>query len=148
MRRENGLTSFGRIAWPISARKARFAVSISAENACSNEKTESPKVGLNTSIASPIPTTLLEAMSCGCAIVSTATCMIPEIIEHGVNGYCSNDVGELRSFLDELLNNEELCERLGRAARKTVEDSLSLGSFVDRWNDIFDNAAFIGERMI
>ena len=41
----------------------------------------SSKVFLNTSTVSPIPTTLLEAMSCGSAVVSTATCMIPEIIE-------------------------------------------------------------------
>ena len=35
---------------------------------------------VNTSLISPIPTALLEAMACGCACVSTATCMIPEII--------------------------------------------------------------------
>ena len=34
------------------------------------------KVFLNTSTISPVPTSLLEAMACGCTVVTTATCMI------------------------------------------------------------------------
>ena len=67
---------------------------------------QSSRIFLNTSTISPVPTSLLEAMACGCAVVSTATCMIPEIIKNGVNGFISNDEEELKEMLVELLNNE------------------------------------------
>lgn len=92
---------------------------------------------LNTSLISPVPTSLLEAMSCGCAIVSTATCMIPEIIENGKNGYISNDPKQLRSFVEKLLNDKELALEIGNNARQTVIDKFSIDSFVGNWNQIF-----------
>lgn len=95
------------------------------------------RIFLNTSLISPVPTALLEAMSCGCAVVTTATCMIPEIIENGKNGYISNDPKELRSFIDKLLQDKELAEELGKNARQTIIDKFSLTSFVSNWNKIF-----------
>jgi len=94
-------------------------------------------VFLNTSLISPVPTSLLEAMSCGCAVVTTATCMIPDIIENGKNGYISNDPKELRSFVDTLLADKELALEMGKNARQTIIDKFSLISFVSNWNQIF-----------
>ena len=91
----------------------------------------------NTSLHSPVPTVLMEAMACGCAIVSTATCMIPEIIEHGKNGLISNDPKELRSFLEMLLQNPDLARRLGDAARATICERYGLQRFIDNWNNLF-----------
>ena len=54
-------------------------------------------VYINPSVLSPVPTSMLEAMACGCAIVTTETCEIPNIIKHGVNGFMSNDENELRT---------------------------------------------------
>ncbi len=101
---------------------------------------QSCKVFLNTSTISPVPTALLEAMSCGCAVVSTATCMIPEIIKNGVNGFCSNDEGELRKYIDLLLNDKDLASRMGAEARKTILESFSESKFISNWNNIFDKA--------
>jgi len=95
---------------------------------------------LNTSTVSPIPTSLLEAMACGCAVVSTATCMIPDIIEHGVNGFISNDEGELRGYIDLLKGDQELANKVGEAARQTILTKFSEKDFVDNWNNIFDIA--------
>ncbi len=94
-------------------------------------------VFLNTSTISPVPTVMLEAMACGCAVVSTATCMIPEIIEHGVNGCISNDENELRLYCKQLLDEPKLAAQLGREARKTIETRFSKGSFINKWNQIF-----------
>ena len=80
---------------------------------------------------------LLEAMACGCAIVSTANCMIPEIIENGKNGLISNDPQELRGFLDLLLKNEDLAKELGANARKTIVEKYNLKRFTDNWNKLF-----------
>ena len=93
---------------------------------------------LNTSTLSPVPTTLLEAMSCGCAVVSTATCMIPEVITHGENDLISNDENELRSYVEALLNDDKLRDKLGKAARETVVARFSQDKFVDNWNTLFD----------
>ena len=97
---------------------------------------QSSRIFYNTSLHSPVPTVLMEAMACGCAIVSTNTCMIPEIIEHGKNGLLSNDANELRSFLEMLLNNEELAKKLGAEARKTMVEKFSLDRFVQSWNKL------------
>jgi hypothetical protein len=97
-------------------------------------------VFLNTSTISPVPTSLLEAMSCGCAVVSTATCMIPEIIKNGVNGFISNDEEELKSYINDFINDEELRKEMGRAARETILNNFSEESFINNWNKTFDLA--------
>ena len=98
------------------------------------------KIFYNTSLHSPVPTVLLEAMACGCAIVSTANCMIPEVIQHGVNGLISNDPRELRSYLEMLLNNDIVAKKLGKNARKTIEQKYSLERFLNSWNRAFELA--------
>lgn len=97
-------------------------------------------VFLNTSTISPVPTSLLEAMACGCAVVSTATCMIPNIIQSGVNGFMSNDESELRGMIEILLNDEKLREDFGKAARQTIKDNFSESKFINNWNNVFDTA--------
>lgn len=96
-------------------------------------------VFFNSSTLSPIPTSLLEAMSCGCAVVSTATCMIPEIIQNGVNGFISNDETELRLHIDYLLHNPEIRASIGLNARKTILEKFSEKQFINNWNKLFDN---------
>jgi glycosyltransferase involved in cell wall biosynthesis len=76
-------------------------------------------------------------MACGCAVVSTANCMIPEIIENGKNGLISNDPQELRGFLELLLKDEDLAKELGENARKTIVERYNLETFVDNWNKLF-----------
>lgn len=98
---------------------------------------QTSQVFLNTSTISPIPTVVLEAMACGCAVVSTATCMIPEIIEHGHSGFISNDEFELRKYCTELLNNKELAKKLGNNARKTIVEKFSKEQFIQNWNQVF-----------
>jgi hypothetical protein len=101
---------------------------------------QTSQVFLNTSTISPVPTSLLEAMSCGCAIVTTKTCMIPEIIENGVNGFMSNDEEELKSYIDQLLKDENLRTKMGKAARETILKDFSEKRFIDNWNNVFNKA--------
>lgn len=95
-------------------------------------------VFFNSSTLSPIPTSLLEAMSCGCAVVSTATCMIPEIIQNGVNGFISNDENELREKIEYLMHNPEVRQQLGENARQTIIDKFSESEFITNWNNLFN----------
>jgi hypothetical protein len=101
---------------------------------------QTAQVFLNTSTISPVPTSLLEAMSCGCPVVTTATCMIPDIIKNGVNGFISNDESELASYINQLLEDKELRNSMGQEARKTIVDNFSEEKFINNWNEIFDKA--------
>jgi len=91
---------------------------------------------LNTSIHSPVPTVMMEAMACGCPVVTTNTCMIPEIIEHGVNGLIANNAEELNGYCKLLLEKPEWAETLGNMARKTIEETYNFKNFVDGWNNL------------
>ena len=104
------------------------------------EEYNTAQIFLNTSTISPVPTCLLEAMSCGSAVVTTATCMIPEIIENGVNGFMSNDEEELKGYIKQLLDDEDLRNKMGKAARETILTDFSESKFIDTWNNIFDKA--------
>ena len=95
-------------------------------------------VYINPSTLSPVPTSMLEAMACGCAIVSMENCAIPEFIEHGVNGYLSNDELELRLWIQHLLDKPDQAAAMGEAARKTVLEKCNKERFVSEWNNIFD----------
>jgi glycosyltransferase involved in cell wall biosynthesis len=91
---------------------------------------------LNTSIYSPIPTTLLEAMSCGCCVISTENEMINKVIENGKNGFVSNDKSELRKYLEICLKNEDMCKDMGKKARQTIIEKFSISDFTENWNTI------------
>lgn len=102
---------------------------------------QTSQVFVNTSLVSPVPTALLEAMSCGCAVISTANCMIPEIIQNGVNGYCTNDPREMRDYLMMLLKDPAKCYSMGKAARKTIEEKFSMNTFVKKWDSLLRQTA-------
>tara|TARA_B100002019_G_scaffold282995_1_gene288870 strand:+ start:27 stop:998 length:972 start_codon:yes stop_codon:yes gene_type:complete len=97
-------------------------------------------VYINPSVLSPVPTSMLEAMSCGCAIVTTETCEIPNFIEHGVNGFISNNEEDLRSYCEQLLEDKPLAAKMGAEARKTIEEKFSEQEFITKWNNVFDKA--------
>lgn len=95
------------------------------------------KIFLNTSLHSPVPMSLLEAMACGCAIVSTNTCMIPEVVKHGYNGLISDDPIMLRKYCTDLLFDNNFAKMLGDNARKTIIEKYNIQRFINRWNEIF-----------
>lgn len=94
-------------------------------------------VYINTTTESQMPTAILEAMSCGKPIVSTATCSIPSFIKHGENGFLTNDEGEFKAYIQQLLDDESLRKEMGDKARQTVLDVFSEQKYIDSWNNIF-----------
>jgi len=98
-------------------------------------------VFVNTSLLSPIPMSLLEAMACGCAIVSTATAAIPEYLVNGYNGYISNDPSMLKYYINDLLKNPSLQKKLGDNARKTIEEKCNIPDYVKKLNKVFNRVA-------
>lgn len=99
---------------------------------------KSSRIFLNTAHISPIPTSLLEAMSCGCAVVSCNTCAIPEYIQHGLNGFLYNNDAELSEYLTLLLNDEDVAREMGQRARETILNKCSKERFLNQWNIAFE----------
>jgi len=100
----------------------------------------SHRIFLNTSTFSPVPMSLLEAMSCSCAVVSTATCMMPDIIKHGHNGllFPANKPEKGLELIKQLMEDEDMAEELGKNARKTMEAHFDISRFIDDWNSVFE----------
>jgi hypothetical protein len=101
---------------------------------------QAASVFLNTSLISPVPTAMLEAMSVGCPVVTTSNCMLPQIIQDGINGFITNDPAQMRKRLTELLRDKELAARIGQAGRETVIHKFGDSLFIQRWNEVFRQA--------
>lgn len=94
------------------------------------------RVYVNTTQTSIMPMSIYDAMACGMPIVTTGTCGIPEIIKHGVTGYITNDINEMKRYINRLLVDDEECMRLGRNARKSVLDYYNSSRMAKEWNEL------------
>ncbi len=74
------------------------------------------------------PKSLLEAAASGCAIVTTDIAGCREIVRHGVTGWLVpvRDAGALADALQAAIEQPELRERYGAAARALVEANFSI----------------------
>jgi len=62
--------------------------------------------------------TTVEAMAAGCVPIVINSGGQPEIVEHGVNGFLWNTLGELKHYTSLVSRDEALRERLSEAARR------------------------------
>lgn len=88
-----------------------------------------------------IPTVLLEAMSCGCPVVSTKVGGIPQFVEHGKNGILisPNQPKRLAEIILSSLDNPVFLNNLGKQARQTVEERFSWEIIGQRYLDQYIN---------
>lgn len=92
---------------------------------------------LNTSKFSPVPMSLLEAMSCGMPIVSTRHQQVAKILNEN-NSISSNDLDELVKAVVDICNTETKYSVMGNNARQLILESFSMNDFINNWNRIFN----------
>ena len=73
-------------------------------------------------------------MSCGCSVVGSATAPVQEIIQHNKNGLLTDffHPNSLAQTVCSLLEDRSLAQRLGHAARATIEEKYSLKTCLPR----------------
>jgi glycosyltransferase involved in cell wall biosynthesis len=94
-----------------------------------------------------IPNALLEAMAAGRPSVATAVGGTPEVLTAGETGWLvpPGDPGALAAALEEALAHPDEARRRGAAARRAVEERMSIDAMVRRYEEFY-RAAVAGER--
>jgi glycosyltransferase involved in cell wall biosynthesis len=78
------------------------------------------------------PKSLLEAMSCGAAVLGADSPGIREQIVHGETGWlCGTDPQNIRAGIQHLLGDPQLRQRLGANARRFIVHNYSLEKIVE-----------------
>lgn len=86
---------------------------------------------------------LIEAMACGLAVVSTSVGGVKDILQHEQNGLAvpPRDHHQLREALGTLLTDSPLSARLGRAARRTVQDKYTAEIVTRDYAELFERVS-------
>lgn len=92
------------------------------------------------SLREGLPNVILEAMAMEVPVVATRIAGIPRLIEHESNGLLirPDSLDELSVALGRLLKDAALRERLGTAARRTVEESYSFEVRMEKVRAVYD----------
>ncbi|MEL3960774.1 N-acetyl-alpha-D-glucosaminyl L-malate synthase BshA [Lysinibacillus endophyticus] len=83
---------------------------------------------------------LLEALACGVPGIGTNVGGIPEVIDHGVNGFVVNlgVVDEAAQYAIELLKDEEKLIRFRQAAINTVQTKFLAKPIIDHYEQLYE----------
>ena len=76
-------------------------------------------------------------MMIGVPVVALATTELPDVIENGVHGYLSCDLGVLVEHMLRLLQDPEEAAVLGKNARRLAQERFSIERFSRDWNEVF-----------
>ena len=80
----------------------------------------------------------LQYMALGTAVVLERVGVNPDIVSAGVNGLLANGPEEWSKALGSLITDADLRDRLGREARRTVEERYSVKAWRDRYLEVFN----------
>jgi glycosyltransferase involved in cell wall biosynthesis len=98
----------------------------------------SSEIYVSTSVNEGLPTSLIEAMALGKAVVATSVGGVPEIVIDGVNGLLTPPRLPERTAqcVEKLLNDSALAERLRKAAVETVRN-YSWSKIAEKYQNIY-----------
>jgi len=83
---------------------------------------------------------LLEAMACGVPCIGTDVGGIPEVISHGENGFIVplHDVESVAKFALEILTNQDIHNRMKKAAIETVSEKFHSSLIVSQYEKLYE----------
>jgi glycosyltransferase involved in cell wall biosynthesis len=90
--------------------------------------------GNETRVPELLGQTLLEGMACGAPVICTNVASMPEIVEHGLNGFIvpPNDAVALGEKIRWLIANPERAPEMGSAGRRRVLEKFTWPQVVER----------------
>ena len=90
-----------------------------------------------------IPVTIMEAMACGCPVISTRVSGIPELVRDGETGMLiePEDAPALAAAIAQLTRDPKLVIRLSRAGREWVEQEFNIVTSAERQLAFFHELA-------
>jgi len=99
---------------------------------------------LNTTNVDNQPVSVLEAMACGCPVVSTNPGGIPDIVTHKENGMLSDpgDIDAMAANIMLLFNDRELYSSLSSKGREFVENKFGKEVIFEQWTKIYAELGF------
>ena len=91
--------------------------------------------------ADNFPTTILEALACGTPVVATAVGGIPEQIADGETGFLvpQGDAQAMAVRIEQLLRDDDLCQKMGRAAAEMARRRFNLQDASDNYLQWFES---------
>ena len=100
---------------------------------------ESADLFAQPSLSEGLPLAVLEAMSLGLPVVASDVGGISEAVEHGRSGIlvAPGRDEELARAIQQILDDDEARDALGRAARARVEAEFSMDSMTDRYEALY-----------
>jgi len=93
-------------------------------------------IHLMTSTYDPMPLTVLEAMSCGKAVIAPKSGGHSEVIQHNISGFLVDDhknTYELANWIITMAEAPNWCARIGKAARKRILEKFTLEHMVNNY---------------
>lgn len=96
-------------------------------------------VYMMSSVFEGLPIALLEAMSCGCAVISTKAGGVAEVVKEGESGLLC-EVDEYHQLADmgvKLLQNPDLTARLAAGARARVQSDFSINKMAKQLEELY-----------
>ncbi len=89
---------------------------------------------------------VIEAMMIGLPIVGLATTEMATLVENGVSGFVSTDVGMLAEVMRMLLANPVEARKLGEQGRRVARERFSIERFAREWEDAFSAVVGLATR--
>ncbi len=86
---------------------------------------------------------LLEAMACGVPCIGSAVGGIPEVIDHGVDGYLveQGDTDAVAEYAVNLLNDEQQLQNFREAAMRAVNEKFHSSKIVEQYEKLYEKVA-------
>jgi glycosyltransferase involved in cell wall biosynthesis len=82
---------------------------------------------------------IAEAMAHGVPVIALKNVAESSPIESGVNGFIAENAEEFAEYTLQLLQDKDLCQRLGEAARETIRQNFSEQRLIEQLSSILNN---------